>query len=125
MAEDDVDQEAAGEAAATPIADARRAIAETRDRISARLGALGHRVERKKDELKERIDALQAVRARIRERPWAALAIAAGAGLLLGLRAARNAGAAAAPRAARPARRPIDADPARARRRPRRPPRRR
>lgn len=119
MAEDDVDRQGAAEAKAESIADARHAIEETRGRISARLDAIEDRVERKKEQLKERVDVLRPVRDRIREQPWQALALAAGAGFIVGLLAARAGGEAPPGRAGRRPRRAGELEASRSRRAPR------
>lgn len=63
--------------------EARRAVEETRGRISATLDAIEGRLVDKKEELKERIALLRPVREEIRSNHWRSLGIAFGAGLLL------------------------------------------
>jgi ElaB/YqjD/DUF883 family membrane-anchored ribosome-binding protein len=61
------------------VEEARRAVMETRDRMSDTLDAIEHRLVSKKQEWTDRMDVVQ----RIRTRPWPALAAALGAGVLL------------------------------------------
>ncbi len=67
------------------VDDAREAIAQTRERISATLDAIELRIDETKDDLRRKVDVLRPVRERIGAAPWTALGIAAGAGLALGL----------------------------------------
>ena len=67
------------------VGDAREAIVNTRERISATLDAIEARIEDTKAEIRRRADVLRPVRERIVADPWRALAIGAGAGLVLGL----------------------------------------
>ncbi len=75
------------DAAARPgsVEEARRAVEATRTRISDTLDALEHRLDAKKQELKERANILRPIRARVRDRPWVAVGIGLAAGLVLGL----------------------------------------
>lgn len=67
------------------VDDAREQISETRHRISATLDQLETRIADTKQEIRRKADVLRPVRERIRTDPWKALAIGAGAGLVLGL----------------------------------------
>ncbi len=67
------------------VDDAREAIEQTRERISATLDEIETRIDATKQELRRRADVLRPVRERIGASPWTALAIGAGAGLALGL----------------------------------------
>lgn len=66
-------------------AEARRAITQTRSRISQDLDAIEGRIVEKRDELKAKADVLKPARRRIRERPWPSLAVALGTGVVLGM----------------------------------------
>ncbi len=67
------------------VGDAREAIAQTRERISATLDAIELRIDETKQDIRRKADVLRPVRERIGASPWTALGIAAGAGLALGL----------------------------------------
>jgi len=69
----------------TSVAEARRAIEDTRGRISETLDAIEERIQEKRHDLRNRLDVLQRVRGRIRSHVWRSLGIAFGGGLLLGL----------------------------------------
>lgn len=75
----------AGERQPTSVSDARDQIFDTRERISETLDQIETRIVDTKQELRRKADVLRPVRERIRMDPWKALAIAAGAGLVLGL----------------------------------------
>ena len=67
------------------VVDAREAIAQTRERISATLDAIELRIDETRQNIRRKADVLRPVRQRISAAPWTALGIAAGAGLALGL----------------------------------------
>src|SRR5512143_3716459 len=67
------------------VNDARDAISDTRERIATTLDAIEARIQDTKAEIRRRADVLRPVRERIVADPWRALAIGAGAGLVLGL----------------------------------------
>jgi len=67
------------------VEDAREAIAQTRERISATLDAIELRIDQTRQDIRRKADVLRPVRERIGAAPWTALGIAAGAGLALGL----------------------------------------
>ena len=67
------------------VDDAREAIVQTRERISATLDAIETRIDETKQQIRSRADVLRPVREQIGAAPWRALAIGAGAGLVLGL----------------------------------------
>jgi ElaB/YqjD/DUF883 family membrane-anchored ribosome-binding protein len=66
------------------VDEARDAVERSRERISSTLDALEDRIVEKKHELKDRANVLRPVRERIVERPFTAVAVAAGVGALLG-----------------------------------------
>lgn len=65
--------------------EARRAIEQTRGRISSTLDAIEDRIGTTREEIKDRIDVVTPARERIREHRGMSLGIAFGAGLLLAL----------------------------------------
>jgi ElaB/YqjD/DUF883 family membrane-anchored ribosome-binding protein len=65
--------------------EARRAVQESRDRISRDLDAIENRIEYRTDQLKRRADVLRPVRERVEDRPWPVVGAALGAGVVLGL----------------------------------------
>lgn len=65
------------------VEEARRAVMESRDRMSDTLDAIEHRLVSKKQEWTDRMDVVRTMKRRIRTRPWPALAAALGAGVLL------------------------------------------
>lgn len=65
--------------------EARDAVERTRGRISETLDEIEGRLVSKKEQLKARADIARPVRDRVNERPFQAVGIALGAGLLLGL----------------------------------------
>ncbi len=69
---------------------ARDAIADTRDRLSATLDQIEHRIDDTKQEIQRRADVLRQARERIRAHPWGAVALGAGAGFVLGLVTGRD-----------------------------------
>jgi len=70
---------------ATTIEEARREIEDTRGRISGTLDAIELRLREQREELRNRLDVLRAVRRRIRSNVWPSLGIAFGAGAALGM----------------------------------------
>jgi ElaB/YqjD/DUF883 family membrane-anchored ribosome-binding protein len=66
------------------VDEARDAVERSRQRISTTLDQLEYRIVEKKHEIQDRVDVLRPVRDQIRERPFTALAVAAGVGALLG-----------------------------------------
>lgn len=67
----------------TSTEDARRAVEETRGRISATIDAIEDRLDTKREELKEKLNVLRPVREQIRSHHWRSLGVAFGAGVLL------------------------------------------
>lgn len=67
------------------VTEARRAVEDTRQRISSTLDQLEARIVDKKEELRDRVDVVRPVREYVGARPLVAIAAAAGVGLLLGL----------------------------------------
>ncbi|HEX6938982.1 MAG TPA: hypothetical protein VF158_06180 [Longimicrobiales bacterium] len=65
--------------------EARRAIEETRGRISATLDEIEDRIDETRQQIKEKMDVARPVRERMRARPLPGLGLAVGAGLVLGL----------------------------------------
>jgi ElaB/YqjD/DUF883 family membrane-anchored ribosome-binding protein len=86
MAEDQVRRLAAGPNG-TPgnVAEARLAVASSRERISATIDELEERIIDTRDALRDKIDVTRPVREVVRATPLVAVVAAAGAGLLLGL----------------------------------------
>jgi ElaB/YqjD/DUF883 family membrane-anchored ribosome-binding protein len=64
------------------VEEARRAVVESRDRMSDTLDAIEHRLVSKKQEWTDRIDVMGTMKKRIRARPWPAVAAALGVGIL-------------------------------------------
>jgi ElaB/YqjD/DUF883 family membrane-anchored ribosome-binding protein len=76
-------------AAPRSVEEARRVVETSRQRISATLDELEGRLVEKKQAL-QRLDVARPVRGWVRRKPLAGLAIAAGAGLLLGVLGSRD-----------------------------------
>ena len=68
------------------VEEARRAVVESRERLSDTLGNIEHSLTAKKQELEAKVDVLRPVKKRVRSRPLVALAVALGVGILLGRR---------------------------------------
>ena len=66
------------------VEEARRAVVESRERLSDTLGNIEQSLTVKKQELEAKVDVLRPVKKRVRSRPLAALAVALGVGILLG-----------------------------------------
>lgn len=66
------------------VGEARDAVERSRQRISSTLDALEGRIVEKKHELQEKVDVLRPVRDQIAERPFTAVAVGLGVGVLLG-----------------------------------------
>ena len=65
------------------VEEARRAVEESRERMSDTLDAIEGRLVAKKQQLSDRMDVMRPVKQRVRSRPWPAIAIAFGVGVLL------------------------------------------
>ena len=65
------------------VEEARRAVEQTRARMSDTLDAIEGRLIAKKDAISQRMDVMRPVKQRVRSRPWPALAVAFGVGMLL------------------------------------------
>jgi len=65
------------------VAEARRAVQASRERMSDTLEAIEDRLVSKKQQIEERMDVLRPIKKRVRSRPWPALAVAFGVGVLL------------------------------------------
>ncbi|MFS8636465.1 MAG: hypothetical protein FWJ74_00175 [Gemmatimonadota bacterium] len=65
--------------------EARRAIEETRGRISATLDEIEGRIEEARENIREKVDVTRPIRNRLREHPLPGIGIVFGAGLVLGL----------------------------------------
>ena len=65
------------------VEEARRAVEQSRERMSDTLDAIEGRLVAKKQELTDRMDVMRPVKQRVRARPWPAIAIAFGIGVLL------------------------------------------
>ncbi len=65
------------------VRDARRAIEESRARMADTLNAIEHRIVSKKDEIEQKMDVMRPVKRQVRARPWPALAVAFGVGVML------------------------------------------
>jgi ElaB/YqjD/DUF883 family membrane-anchored ribosome-binding protein len=68
------------------VEEARRAVEQSRGRMSDTLHALEYQLATKKDELEAKVDVLRPVKKRVRKRPLIALAVAFGVGVLLSRR---------------------------------------
>ncbi|CAN5890737.1 hypothetical protein BH23GEM9_BH23GEM9_01710 [soil metagenome] len=66
------------------VDEARDAVERSRQRISSTLDRLEDRIVEKKHELQDKVDFMRPVREQIAERPFTAIAVAAGFGALLG-----------------------------------------
>jgi ElaB/YqjD/DUF883 family membrane-anchored ribosome-binding protein len=66
------------------VGEARQAVERSRQRISTTIDALEDRIVDKKHEVQDRLDVLRRARDQVRRRPLLAVAVAAGAGMLLG-----------------------------------------
>ncbi len=66
------------------VAEARRAVEESRERISGTLDTLEDRLREEKERIARKADVLRPVRERARARPLLALGLAFGAGFLIG-----------------------------------------
>jgi ElaB/YqjD/DUF883 family membrane-anchored ribosome-binding protein len=65
------------------VDEARRAVAESRERMSDTLDAIEGRLVAKKQQLSDRMDVMRPVKQRVRARPWPAIAVAFGIGVLV------------------------------------------
>lgn len=65
------------------VQEARRAVEESRERMSDTLDAIEGRLVAKKQQLSDRMDVMRPVKQRVRSRPWPAVAVAFGVGVLL------------------------------------------
>ena len=68
------------------LEEARRAVAESRERLSGTIEQIETSLVTKKDELEAKVDVLRPVKKRVRSRPLAALVVAFGVGVLLSRR---------------------------------------
>jgi hypothetical protein len=66
------------------VGEARLAVERSRQRISTTIDALEDRIVDKKHEVQDRLDVVRRAREQVRRRPLLAMAVAAGAGMLLG-----------------------------------------
>lgn len=66
------------------IEEARHAVGATRARISLTLDEIQDRLERRRRELRDRLDVPHRLAENVRDHPWRALAVAFGVGLALG-----------------------------------------
>ena len=71
------------------VEEARRAVEQSRERMSHTLNALESQLTTKKEELEAKVDVLRPVKKRVRKRPLIALAVAFGVGVLLSKRKKR------------------------------------
>ena len=65
------------------VDEARRAVEWQRARLSDTLDAIEDRLVTKKQEIADRMDVMRPVKKQVRARPWPALAVAFGVGVLL------------------------------------------
>lgn len=79
----DTEREHTAEPATTD--EARRAIEETRGRISATLDEIEGRIEEARESIREKMDVTRPIRNRLREHPLPGIGVVFGAGLVLGL----------------------------------------
>lgn len=73
------------------VEEARRAVEDSRERISHTLDSLEVRLLETRERVREKADLARPLRERTRARPWLAVGIAAGVGVLLGLVGRRGA----------------------------------
>ena len=66
--------------------EARRAVEQSRERMSDTLNALESQLTTRKQELEAKVDVLRPVKTRVRKRPLVALAVAFGVGVLISRR---------------------------------------
>jgi hypothetical protein len=65
------------------VEEARRAVQASRARMSDTLDEIEQRLVSKKQQIENRMDVLRPIKKRVRARPWPALAVAFGVGVLL------------------------------------------
>jgi len=65
------------------VEEARRAVEASRDRMADTLEAIEDRLVSKKQQIENRMDVMRPVKDKVRARPWPALAVAFGVGVLL------------------------------------------
>ena len=65
------------------LEEARRAVQLSRERMSDTLDQLEQRLVSKKEQIENRIDVMRPVKKQVRARPWPALAVAFGVGMVL------------------------------------------
>ena len=73
------------------LMDELRAVArEAEELLQATAGQTGERIEQLRERAREALDAAKGIDDQVRRNPWAAVAIAAGVGLVIGLLLARK-----------------------------------
>jgi ElaB/YqjD/DUF883 family membrane-anchored ribosome-binding protein len=65
------------------VEEARQAVEDSRERMSNTLDAIEGRLVAKKQQLSDRMDVMRPVKQRVRSRPWPAIAVAFGVGVLI------------------------------------------
>ena len=65
------------------VEEARQAVEESRERMSDTLDAIEGRLVAKKQQISDRMDVMRPVKQRVRARPWPAIAVAFGVGIVL------------------------------------------
>ncbi len=68
---------------ARTVEEARRVVQAARERMSDTLDEIEYRLLSKKQQLEDRMDVLRPIKKHVRARPWPALAVAFGVGVLL------------------------------------------
>jgi ElaB/YqjD/DUF883 family membrane-anchored ribosome-binding protein len=77
-------QERQEQSASDDVGEARAQVERNRERLSETLGALEDRLIETKTAIREKVNVLRPVKKQVRARPWAAVAVAAGVGALVG-----------------------------------------
>jgi ElaB/YqjD/DUF883 family membrane-anchored ribosome-binding protein len=78
--------------APTDVGEAKREIERNRERISETLDAIEYRIVDTREQIRDRLDVARPLKDQVRRRPWAALGVAAGVGVVLGILAGGRSG---------------------------------
>jgi ElaB/YqjD/DUF883 family membrane-anchored ribosome-binding protein len=65
------------------VEQARREVEASRERMADTLGEIEHRLVSKKQQIEHRMDVMRPIKQRVRSKPWVALAVAFGVGVVL------------------------------------------